>query len=122
MLNSSTLRQISLILSVLSVTRVLRSAVRRKDIFCYPTPTLVRSGERIPKIYFQFTAEWRDFETHITDQTLSSVMAVRMLSYLTLILTKCNSRRLPLTCLSLEILHLNYQPYTLSRHMIKEKL
>ncbi len=40
---------------------------------------------------FGFTAEQRDFETHITDQTLLSVLAVRMWSYLTLILTKYKS-------------------------------
>ncbi len=62
MLNSSTLRQTSLISSVLSATWVLRSAVHRKDIFWYPAPTLIQSGERIPGTYFRFTAERRDFE------------------------------------------------------------
>ncbi len=47
---------------------VLRFGVRRKDIFWYPAPTLVQSGERVPEMYFQFTAEQRDFDTHITDQ------------------------------------------------------
>ncbi len=48
-------------------------------------------------MYFQFTAEQRDFEIHITDQTLLSVMAVRMWSYLTLILiTKRSSLTVPL--------------------------
>ncbi len=88
MLNSSTLRQTSFIQIALSVTWVLRSAVHRKDIFCYPTPTLVQSGESIPEMYFRCTAERRDFETHITDQTLLSVMAVRLWSYLTLIFYK----------------------------------
>ncbi len=46
---------------------------------------------------FLFTAEQRDFETHITDQTLSSVMAVRMWSYLILTLTKCKSLTVTLT-------------------------
>ncbi len=41
-------------------------------------------------MYFQFTAEQRDFETRSTDQTLSSVLAVRMWSYLTSILKKVN--------------------------------
>ncbi len=48
-------------------------------------------------MYFRFTAERRDFETHITDQTLLSVMAARMWSYLTLILIKCKSLTEPLS-------------------------
>ncbi len=47
-------------------------------------------------MYFWVTAEWRDFETHITDQTLISVMAVRIWSYLKLILTKHKSFKVPL--------------------------
>ncbi len=96
MLNSSTFRQTSLLTSVLSVTWVLCSARHRKDIFCYPAPTLVQSGERIPEMHCWFTVEQRDFETRITDQTLLSVMAVRMWSYLTLVLTKCKSLTVPL--------------------------
>ncbi len=99
--HSSTLRQASLILSVLSVMWVLCSAIHRKDIFWYPTPTLVQSEERIEEMYFWFTAEQRDFETHITDQTLLSVLAVRMWSYSTLILTKCKSLTVPLTPVSI---------------------
>ncbi len=96
MLNSSTLRQTSLSSSVLSVTWVLRSAVHRKDIFWYPA--LVQSGERIPEMFFQFTAERRDFESHITEQTLLPVLAVRMWSCLTLIWTKCKSLIVPISC------------------------
>ncbi len=48
-------------------------------------------------MYFRFTAEQREFETRITDQTLLSVMAVTMWSYLTLFLTKCESLTVPLT-------------------------
>ncbi len=55
-------------------------------------------------MYFQFTAEERDFEAHITDQTLLSVMAVRMWSYLTLILTKWKSRTVPLMSSNLFVL------------------
>ncbi len=47
-------------------------------------------------MYFWFTAERRDFETHITDQTLLSVLSVRMWSYLTIALTKCKSLTVPL--------------------------
>ncbi len=68
----------------------------RKDIFWYPAPTLVQSGERTSEMYLQFTAERKDFESHITDQGLLSVMAVRMWSHLTLILTKCKSLTVPL--------------------------
>ncbi len=82
--------------SILSVTWVLCSAVHRKDIFRHPAPTLVQSGERNPEMYFRFTAERRNFETHITDQTLSSVMAARMWSYLTPNSTKCKSLTGPL--------------------------
>ncbi len=97
MLNSSTLRQTPPTLSVLYVTWVLCSVVHRKDIFWYPAPTLIQSGGRIPEMYFRYTAEWRDFETYITDQTLLSVMAVRMWSYLKLISTKFKSLTVPLT-------------------------
>ncbi len=70
---------------------------QKKDIFWCSNPTLVQSGEGIPEMYFWFILERRDFETHITDQTLLSVMAVRMWSFLTLILTKCKSLTVPLT-------------------------
>ncbi len=42
-----------------------------------------------------FSAERRDFKTNIADQTLLSVMAVRMWSYLILVLTKCESLTVP---------------------------
>ncbi len=48
-------------------------------------------------MYFRFTAERRDFETHITDQTLLSVLAVRMWSCLTLTFTKCKTLTVPLS-------------------------
>ncbi len=38
--------------------------------------SVVQSEERIPKMCFLFTAERRDWKTHITDQTLLSVMTV----------------------------------------------
>ncbi len=55
-------------------------------------------------MYFRFTAEQKDFETHITDQTLLSVMAVRMWSCLTLIVTKSKSLTVPLNILSIYFL------------------
>ncbi len=82
--------------SVMELYRVF-SALHRKDIFWHRAATLIQSGERIPEMYFWFTAELRDFETNIADQTLLSVMAVRMWSYLTLNLTKCKSFTTPLT-------------------------
>ncbi len=101
MLNSSTLWQASLTSSVLSVTWILRSAVHRKDIFWYPAPTLVQSEERIPEMCFLLTAERRDFETHITDQTVVSVLAVRMWSSLTLWQSVNHLQSLSLKCISL---------------------
>ncbi len=49
-------------------------------------------------MYFQFTAEQRDFETHFTDQSLSSVMAVRMWSYITLTVPLKTCFHIPLVC------------------------
>ncbi len=53
---------------------------------------LVQSGERIPGMYFWITAEHC-----LTDQTLLSVLAVRMWSYLTRILTKSESLTVPVS-------------------------
>ncbi len=80
---------------VLSVTWVLRSAIHRKDIFCHLTSLLSNQERGFQKCVF-FLLQNRDFESHITHQTLLSVLAVRMWSYLTLILTKCKSPTVPL--------------------------
>ncbi len=38
--------------------------------FLDSTPTPVQSGDRVSEMFFPFTAEWRVWETNITDQTL----------------------------------------------------